>query len=184
MRGQQIRRRNRIFLACEGESEQAYGAFLQKLSDAAGKSVHLVARKIHPGGNPLRLAGRAVDALAKEQAKVPCVAQFMLMDTDMMAQMPAEALQAIALLDKNGFVVIGQDPDHEGLLLRHFADHVHRVLQPGQTLAALIAVWPTYRKNMPAAELQKKLAREDVLRAGGAVPTLMTLAQQIGLDRR
>jgi hypothetical protein len=43
-----IERRARIFLGCEGESEQGYGAFLQRLADAKNIKVHVVAVNLQP----------------------------------------------------------------------------------------------------------------------------------------
>jgi len=54
-----IRRRSRIFLGCEGESEQSYGAFLQRLADERGLMVHILSANLRPAGDPLALAEKA-----------------------------------------------------------------------------------------------------------------------------
>ena len=56
----QIARRIRIFLGCEGESEQGYGRILQEFADDAGLHVHLVIKNLQPAGDPLSLAKKAV----------------------------------------------------------------------------------------------------------------------------
>jgi hypothetical protein len=43
-----IRQRDRIFLGCEGESEQSYGVLLQKLAESHGASVHVIGRNLQP----------------------------------------------------------------------------------------------------------------------------------------
>lgn len=61
-----IARRIRIFLGCEGESEQGYGRTLQEFADEAGLHVHLVIKNLQPAGDPLSLARRAVTLSSKE----------------------------------------------------------------------------------------------------------------------
>ena len=55
-----IERRARVFLGCEGESEQGYGAFLQRLADDNALHVHILAVNLQPAGDPLTLAEKAV----------------------------------------------------------------------------------------------------------------------------
>ena len=67
MRGRRvIERRARVFLGCEGESEQGYGALLQRLVDASGARIHLVLANLQPACEPLELAKKAACKLAED----------------------------------------------------------------------------------------------------------------------
>ena len=66
MRGRRvIERRARVFLGCEGESEQGYGALLQRLVEANGAKIHVVPVNLQPAGDPLELAKKAERKLAE-----------------------------------------------------------------------------------------------------------------------
>jgi hypothetical protein len=106
-----------------------------------------------------------------------------MLDTDLRERMPDEGRRAEDLLRREGFIAIWQRPDHEGLLLRHFDGHERADPPAGQAMAALRAVWDGYRKNLPAADLQKVLTRDHVLRAAGVEAQLMALLIVLGLVR-
>lgn len=90
MRGRRvIERRARVFLGCEGESEQGYGAFLQRLVDACGAKIHVVPINLQPAGDPLALAKKAERKLAEEIRRGgPFLAQAVMLDTDRLAELP------------------------------------------------------------------------------------------------
>ena len=81
-----IQRRSRIFLGCEGESEQGYGAFLQKLVDESGLSVHVLPVNLQPAGDPIKLAEKAVRAYAREKKNGGFAGKVILLDMDRMAE--------------------------------------------------------------------------------------------------
>ena len=55
-----IPRRKPIFLGCEGESEQAYGQFINELARAEGLHVHIEVVNLSPGtGDPVSRMLRA-----------------------------------------------------------------------------------------------------------------------------
>ena len=176
-----IERKRRIFLGCEGESEQGYGVLLQRLADGAGLKVHIVVKNLQPAGDPLALAKKAVRQFNKDCQKAPFVGKAIMLDSDRLTEPPDRGAQSIALLEQEGFTAIWQQPDHEGLLLRHFPGHENDNPARGRALTALRAVWPNYRKNMAAADLQRKLTLTHVTRAAGVTPELMALLSLIGL---
>lgn len=178
-----IPQRSRIFLACEGESEQSYGVLLQKLAEAQDKRFFMVTQNLRGGGNPFRLANRAVEGFRREQAKAACVAKVIMLDADLRGQMPDHANRAEDLLRREGFIAIWQRPDHEGLLLRHFEGHERADPPAGRAMEALQAVWDGYRKNMSSSDLQKVLTHNHVLRAAGVEAPLMALLIVLGLVR-
>lgn len=176
-----IERRARIFLGCEGESEQGYGAFLQRLADAKNIKVHVVAVNLQPAGDPLKLAQKAAMAFDRETKKGgPFAAQAVMFDTDRLADLRDGGQAVRAILARKRFVSIWQRPNHEGFLLRHFEGHERRDPPPGASLGALTAIWPGYHKNMSASELQTEIDLEHVLRAASVEPDLRTLLALIG----
>lgn len=184
MRGRRIiERRARIFLGCEGESEQGYGVLLQRLADAESLKIHIVIRNLQPAGDPLALAERAVLYFDKENRKAPLAGKAILLDADRLSDPPDRGRRACALLQQEGFLTIWQKPDHEGLLLRHFAGHDHDDPARGRSMAALQAVWPEYHKNMAAVDLHRQLSLDHITRAAGVTQELMKLLRMIGLCR-
>jgi len=178
-----IERRSRIFLGCEGESEQGYGVFLQRLADAATLNIHIVIKNLQPAGDPLALAQKAVLIFDKEDQKAALIGKAIMLDADRLSEAQDRGRQALELLARERFTTIWQRPDHEGLLLRHFAGHEHDDPQRGRSMQALQALWPGYHKNMAAADLQRGLTLEHVARAARVTPELMSLLRMIGLER-
>lgn len=177
-----IERRARVFLGCEGESEQGYGAFLQRLADAKGLKVHVVPVNLQPAGDPLMLARKAAVELEREVKRGGTFAgQAVMFDTDRLADLRDGGREARAILARKRFVSIWQRPDHEGFLLRHFDGHERRDRPPRASMDLLTALWPEYHKSMSAAELQKKIGIEHVLHAATVEPDLTILLRLLGL---
>jgi hypothetical protein len=176
-----IKRRARIFLGCEGESEQSYGAFLQRLADDSGAMVHIVAVNLRPAGDPLALAEKAKKAFAAEEKKGRFSGKAILLDSDRLNEPADRGARAQHLLAQEEFITIWQRPDHEGLLLRHFPGHEHDDPPRGISMDALKALWPEYHKNMPASDLKKRLTLLDVRRAAGTNLPLRQLLDCIGI---
>jgi hypothetical protein len=176
-----IERRARIFLGCEGESEQAYGAFLQRLADGCELRVHILPANLRPAGDPLALSEKAVKVFAAEEKKGGFAAKAILLDQDRLEDHSDRGKRALNLLRIEGFITIWQRPDHEGFLLRHFVRHDRDDPPRGESMSALQSVWPSYRKNMPAAELMKTLSLTEVNRAAVVVPELRRLLELIGI---
>jgi hypothetical protein len=184
MRGRRIiERRSRIFIGCEGESEQGYGVFLQRLADAAALNVHIVTKNLQPAGDPLALAQKAVHLFDRENRKAALIGKAIMLDADRLSEAQDRGRQALELLSREQFTTIWQRPDHEGFLLRHFPGHEHDDPPRGRSIQALQAVWPGYRKNMAAADLQRVLTLEGVAGAARVTAELMTLLRMIGLER-
>ena len=180
-RGRSIEKRTRYFLGCEGESEQAYGSFLNRLASEAGLKIHIVAVNLQPAGDSLALAEKAVRACKKEEDRGAIAAKSIMLDRDKFDELPEKGRRAQALMNKEGFASIWQRPDHEGFLLRHFPGQEHANPPRGYSMTALTAHWPGYRKNMAAADLRRVLTFEHVARASGVIPELHRFLKEIGL---
>ncbi len=182
MSRRKIPRRERVFLGCEGESEQGYGALLRKLADEAGLNVHIVIKNLQPAGDPLALAQKAIQHFDKENRKAPFIGKAIMLDTDRLTEPADRGRRALELLERKQFITVWQRPDHEGLLLRHFRGRERSDPPRGRSFAAIQAVWPGYRKNMAAADLAVRINLVDVQRAAGVTPGLFELLQLIGLE--
>ena len=178
-----IEKKARIFLGCEGESEQGYGAFLQRLADSARLKIHIVIKNLQPAGDPLAIVEKAIIQFEKDHQKVPFAGKAIMLDVDRLAEPADRGRRALELLIHNGFTTIWQRPDHEGLLLRHFLGHEHDDPPRGRSMKALKSVWRDYHKNMAAADLQRELTLEHVQRAARVTAELSSLLNMIGLNR-
>lgn len=92
-----IERRARIFLGCEGESEQGYGAFLRRLADAAQLKVHIVTKNLQPAGDPLALAAKAITQFDKDHRKAPFAGKAIMLDVDRLAEPADRGRRALEL---------------------------------------------------------------------------------------
>ncbi len=107
-----------------------------------------------------------------------------MIDNDWPPSRAQQTRQAHELLTKNGFVVILQQPNHEGFLLRHFSGFENNEPPSDQSKNALRKLWPEYRKGMSGHEPAKCLTLEHVIRASKTEPGLKSLLRSIGLSTR
>lgn len=178
MRAQRLR----IFVGCEGESEQAYVVCLNKLADTHGHPVHLQA-EILRRGDPLTRIQQAVQKIRLQEDRRGAFAhRFALLDFDQVERDIPRLLQTEALARASEIHIIWQRPAHEGLLLKHFTEFDHR--NPATTAEAveqLRRAWPNYRKGLPGARYSSALGLEQIRRAGGHIDGLSTLLRVIAL---
>ena len=176
--------RQRIFLGCEGKSEEGYGHFLQRLAVASKLKTHIQVRRLQPSaGDPRFLAKRAIQ-LVQEQEKGDRRRfhyKALILDADRLDELPDRGDSVFRLLEQEGFLAIWQRPDHEGLLLRHFPGHERDDPPQGASMNALHKAWPEYHKNMDAMALAKQFSLEDVQRVAKVLPELQDLLEAIGL---
>ena len=113
--------RRRIFLGCEGESEQGYGALLARLAEEAGLHLALQPVLLRPGGgDPLDLVSLAVDLSQRAEIKRGAFAvKAVLLDRDKLGLSPARDQRLYPVAAAHGLQLIWQDPAHEAFLLRH-----------------------------------------------------------------
>jgi hypothetical protein len=182
-----IRQRTRIYLGCEGESEQSYGKRLNQIADEAGLNLHLDCDILQPGGgDPLMLVQLSISRIIERTQKRGSFAhRALILDKDKLSLNPAWTAQINALRTKHRLQVIWQDTCHEAFLLRHLADQANKRPQTTElALHSLKRIWPDYRKAMPAAELAARIDRAAVLRAAEVEVDFQEFLQLIGLIRR
>ena len=180
-RGHRLQRR-RFFVACEGDSEGGYAAFLQRLADESSLGVHLDIRNFH-GGDPLVIVQAAVtDLRTRRIRRGEYVGQAIFLDADRRNDVPDRTLLADRLIQGSGFQAIWSQPAFESLLLKHIPGCEQ--LQPATTALALQQLqdrWPQYRKGMAAYELRGRFDRAAVARAAAMIPELHAFLDLIGL---
>ena len=174
--------RRRIFVACEGESEVGYAAFLGRLAEEINLAVHLDIRK-YGGGDPLAIVEAANKELRVRRNRHGAYAtQVIFLDSDRREDAPDRTAKADRLLQVNGFHAVWSQPALEGLLLKHIPG-CERLDPPTTTLAfrQLQEYWPRYRKGMNARELHAAFDAAAVARAAAVVPELKAFLVSMGL---
>jgi hypothetical protein len=179
-----IQQRARIYLGCEGQSEQSYGARLGQIGDAAGLYLHFDNDVLQPGGgDPLALVELAIRRIAEKERKRGVFSfRAILLDRDKWGQTPDRDRQIAPLLAENGLSVIWQNPCHEGFLLRHLeGNETARPATSDQAMQDLKRAWPEYYKAMPASQLAARLDKAAVRRASAVEPQFTSFLNQIGM---
>lgn len=157
-RRQFLPQRSRIFVGCEGESEQSYAKFLYQIVKQVGAHVHLDAQ-ILSGGDPLSRVKVAIKKIETgTRLGGSYKAKFLFLDFDQYDLKPENTREAKAQCIKNHIQIIWQKPDHEGFLAQHF-------IAPGSNASKLEQEWPAYRKATDARNYAKVITLEHVQRA-------------------
>jgi hypothetical protein len=179
-----IQQRVRIYLGCEGQSEQSYGARLGQIADSAGLHLYIDNDVLQPGGgDPLALVELAIKRIAEKERKRGAFSfKAILLDRDKWGQAPDRDRQIAPLLDENGLFAIWQNPCHEGFLLRHFANYeTARPATSELAMQELKRVWPEYYKAMPASQLAARIDRAAVRRVSAVEGQFASFLDQIGI---
>lgn len=172
-----------IFFGCEGESEQAYGAFLNEQFRGAGLPVHLRVVPLNPGsGGPEALLLRAEKELLKPiHTQSRFIARVVLIDDDLVVHDIGRRIRTEDIARRIGVSILWQSPCHEAFLLHHFDGH-HQVRPATSALAetALKRVWPGYAKPATAREIAARLDKNGLVRAASAHPDFATFLGKVG----
>lgn len=180
-----IQQRKPIFVGCEGESERGYIAFLGRLAEQEGLAIHLDPVLLKPGGGDpcglIELAARKLSERVRARG-IQYHAKLVLLDQDLVGQVPARDARGFQTANKFGLQLIWQSPCHEAVLLRHL-EHCETLRPPSAPIAEeqLRQRWPAYEKGMAAAKLGARLDLAAVRRAAVVEPDLAMLLQIIGL---
>ena len=182
MRKQKFRRIKRpIFIACEGKSELGYVRWLNRLADAEGVAVSITGRDMK-GGGAGKIADRAARALHRS-AGGPAMyyRRYLLLDCSRSTRYRPEMERARLIARKNSFSIIWQRICHECFLLKHFAETEDRdPPDAGACEAALLDVWPAYRKGLDATGYEREISIEHLTRARANLPGLDAFLGDIG----
>jgi len=179
-----IPQRKRIFVACEGESEQSYAGLLRDLADDAGLHIHIDAYLLGRGaGDPLARVTRVGDHLNRlRRSRGEPPHKYILLDRDQADADPHRAAQAVAMAQTIGLKMIWQDPCLEAVLLRHLPHRAtHRPATTPLAMNAIIHDWPEYEKPMTSARLADRINLAGVRQVAGVEAELAELLACIGL---
>lgn len=177
-----LQKRKLILLGCEGKSERAYAALLNRFAHEAGLPVQIQSRSLEHAGDPLSRVQLLLKKIKTERKQYHWVG--ILMDSDQAQSKHTEprTREARRLAKEHDINLVWQNPCHEGLLLGHMPGQ--ECAQPVHCADAqkkLVAVWREYRKPMTAEQLSKKIRLEDVQRAARVEPGLKKLLKATGL---
>ena len=175
--------RTRIFLGCEGESEQGYGALLTRLAEEAGLHLAIHSVLLRPGGgDPLDLVTLAVELSRRaESTRGAFATKAVLLDRDKLGITPERDQRLFPLAAANGLRLIWQNPTHEALLLRHLAGcHQLRPQTAALALAELARRWADYRKPMSAVRLSTRLGIAEIRRVCAVEESLQEFLRECG----
>lgn len=162
--------RKPIFLGCEGESEQAYGQFLNDIVRERRLPFHIEVVNLNPGaGDPLARVKKAAQEIARRsQRRAEFQYRALLMDDDQIAGNQHRRQEIQALAAQNHISIIWQSPCHEAFLLRHFPGRLTANPPDSATSQAnLLQVWPDYAKPMSRLEVSRAIDFKGVERVSG-----------------
>jgi hypothetical protein len=188
-----IPQRRRVFLGCEGESEQGYGALLSRLleqrciEENRPPDIHLDPVLLRPGGgDPLALVELALRLIAEGGSKRGAYAiQAVLLDADKLGQAPERDRQMREVAATANLRLIWQRPCHEALLLRHLENcHDQRPPTAKEAIQRLTRHWPNYVKGLSAIKLAQRIDASAVRQAALVEPELHEFLDEIGFRLR
>ena len=134
------------------------------------------------GGGAGKIADRAARALLRS-AGGPALydKRYLLLDRGRSARYRQEIEQARQIAGKHSFSIIWQPICHECFLLKHFAGTEDRNPPDASACeAALLTVWPAYRKGLDATEYEREISIEHLARARANLPELEAFLIDIG----
>ena len=175
-----IQQRKRIFIAGEGEGEQSFVKWLQRLADQNGLHVHLDCQLLGGGGYKTMLEKTTREC--KRKGRQSAKSFILLVDSDR-AERGDDGWTLLQLKQqaaKQKISVFVQTPNQEGLLFRMLPGNER--LQPSSVKAQkqLCSIWPDYQKPVDAQTLDKKFKLSDLLRVAKVDLELNALLLMIG----
>lgn len=153
-----IPQRVRVLFSCEGQSERAYGIWLNRLALQAGLHINIESKICRPpgGGDLLSLVNDTEKVIKHaHQMRVPYSIKALILDDDMRNRSAARDVEALQIAARHGIHIIWQVCDHEAFLLRHFPGCHTKAPPRGQSMAAIRRVIPGYNKPLSADDLGK-----------------------------
>jgi hypothetical protein len=179
-----VPQRRRLFVGCEGESEQGYVALLSRIAESLRIPVHLDAVLLQPGGgDPLAIVQLAAQRADERAARHGLYEdRFVLLDDDKLEIAPDRDARIAPQAELAGLCLVWQHTCHEALLLRHLEGCTQR--RPGSTALALTRLeqqWRSYKKGMPAVRLAERIDLAALVRVAAVEPALAGLLTSAGL---
>lgn len=175
-----IKQRTRFFVAVEGESEQSFIAWIQRLAADKDLAVHLDTIVLGGGGFVSMLKNAIAEEKRRALSKGPYKHRFLVVDEDRSAQGDWSVEKLKTEAGKHQMEVCLQRPNHEGLLYRMTTGLERDFVQATLAQAKLRVHWETYEKPVNAQKLQQRYSLNDLLRAASFDGDLAALLRAIG----
>jgi hypothetical protein len=172
--------RTRFFIAVEGESEQSFVTWLQRLSEN-NLRIHLDSFLLNGGGYKSMLANALRQYKRRSNTSGIYKDCFLIVDGDRAYQgdWPIDQLRREAA--EANVTVCVQHPNHEGLLLRMIPGMERENVNAASAKTKLNGHWPNYEKPANANALARQFSHGDLLRAANFDADLQNFLEKIGL---
>ncbi len=175
-----VKPRRPIFIGVEGKSEQAFVKFLQHLCDENNRNLSLDC-SVGSGGDTVKVVLEADCSLKKRSGRNQYKERLVLLDRDRVEEDREAGRDAEPKASELGFLIIFQDPNLEGLLIRLHQGLEQKTVQKGTESARLRKLWPEYRKPPTADQLIRRFGLDHLRRAAGHDEGLGRLLDVLGL---
>ena len=167
-----VLRRNRIFVAAEGDGERALARWLQELCDEQG--LHLYLDVVVAGGGDTRSVvefaidrrRRHTDSMGRDRGAL------VFLDADRLTQDRVAKRDPETVEGRERLLLVYLTPNLEGLLVRLHNGCETQFVAAADAERRLQRLWPEYRKSMPAGALGKRFGLADLRLAAGHDPHL------------
>lgn len=172
----------RVFLGCEGDSEQSYGAWIQAIAEDLRLPITIDTYNASGINNlPHQIIKRCLDQIPRrEKRRGKYFVRGILLDSDNLGIETELNQDTIDLAINKNIHVIFQEYEHEALLLRQIPGHSRDRPAIGEGREKLQAAWPEYRRSQGKIQLYEKFTIDDIKRVCTVEPVLQAFLQSIG----
>ena len=174
-----LKKKKSIFVACEGESEQAYVALLNELAQEKDPPLPVFLRSYNvKGGGPCKMVAEAIKKVSK--GDYTWKEKVILMDKDVCKNNPDECQKAKEKAKENGFLILWQEPNHEGFLLQHLCDekgNLSLTAENAQDMLKRKLDLREYKKPLTRYELRSRIGAKEIERAAKKIKNLGELLE-------
>lgn len=183
-RSRTVRRRQRIFVAAEGDGERALARWLQRLCEEQATHLHLDI-VVAGGGDTRSVVEFAMDRRRRHaDSKGRDSGALVFVDADRLAHDRAAGRDPETVEGRERLQLTYLIPNLEGLLVRLHNGHETRFVSADGAERRLQQLWREYRKPMPARELGRRFALPDLRRAAVHDTHLRDALILLGLEQR
>lgn len=170
----------RYFVGTEGQSELALARWIELLCTEAGHKILFYIPRTGPrGGSTLSVVQDTLKT-RKRSSRGPFSRTLVFFDEDRRA---FDGPAAEALAQRERVLLVWQQPNVEGLLLRLYPGQERRQPPANRTLRELQRLWPNYEKNgIAASDLRERFVLIDLQRAARFDMSLLMLLRELGLE--
>lgn len=150
-----------VFFGCEGLQESTFVSWIALRARNRGIPLAIRNEPLGKAGSPRVKVELAASRMAKrEEAGVPFVHRFALIDLDVIKYDLAEIAAVEAIAARAGLVIIWQDPCHQAVLLRAMGFN-GRIQDTNHANQLMDIHWPGYEKGLAARHLDARLGPDN-----------------------